>query len=1743
MTVCTVKLLRPLPLLFGLLTAGALSGGEGGAFFIDLSAACNMGFRDEIADDRAGGWTDQGGNDFRSMPTGDRTLCGVPFRIVDPAANGGKSCIVLRGAGRDYFPESAKVAVGRKGAAIVFLHTLAWGDEQPVAHYLVRYADGKTEDIPIRQGQEILGWWGANETEKVKIAVLSKNLATRKVCVHAWQWVNPRPDVVIESVEFRSTGSNGIPIVVAATLLDQPVTLKSEYTPPKLDLAGFNLIEAENFTSFNVPPGDKDKDTGKPFYKTWPNPLFSGGHLFEIKPGETLAEQDPSIPKPDWLKENCLKLTYEFTADKTAKYTLWVRLGPANVYSPFRWRIDEGEWGQVGRQDPFLDMWDISFWVTLGWVRMGERQIEAGKHTLHIEVPRPKTEAQAAAEAQIEKTLDTEDEAAAQQKASEHGTKKDDKNKEETRWFVMADCFVVSRIPFHPNGTLKPGEKINRIAWLDEPARNALLDFTSEKIASNGEREVFKLDGLWEMARDQEPIPSPDQNDDKRLRGPLLTLPDPESLAWMGVNVPHVEDRPETSMLHRRWYRKFVSLPKDLKGKRVSIHFSEANYTASIFVNGKLCGTHTGGYVPFAVDISDALAPGNETEIMVGVKGLAYYRKDYLPEAPWGMGTLFYRQMLVPGRTGWNKDTRDGLPGSVWLETHGQVFGHDLFVQSKYAEQRLSTSVEVDNKSATAFSGKVRFSVFEPDRRELVCVVGETAFSLAAGHTTLVQVTGSAEKLAPWWPGKGKVYVIRAEIVSDRGQVVDASEDRFGFREVQLKDKSFFINGKRFNFRSVLTGGKETLEETRAQAEEFHCNNLRLPHTGWDCFFPKDCQKSSLRFMDEHGLTVRFESQINGMVIDLATGDERFWQYATDYFKQFVKAYRNHPSIIVWVAENELDLISNMGNDRTFKKREWEMMRTAHEIDPTRPVMGDGAGDLLGECEICNWHYCEVGPIVDPNNMAAMQEQAARGVSAIYPDNAFTFASVAGPCAARPWDRKRPLWIGETYFYSGPITWQAWIGGDEALSGRFAADAASVKFVNMLVRGYRWQDVAGIDMFVHADRLPGREIKNSLAPIAVFSRDYGKNQYAGAQFTRRLKILNDTLDASPIHFAWRLVSDGKTLDSGESDHTIQPGFNEDKLLTVRTPPDVADRAEAALEFRLSRHGKTVFEESHPISIFDRTINLRQPPGMGVSIYDPGGKLAPALTQWGLKVRPIEDLGELTDGLLIVGPRAFGETIKNDLQRIEAFVKKGGRVLILEQDRPYPERSLPFPVAMSPAEGSTAYPRGAHPALEGIGRDDLSIWGKAQAVFRRPFVRSDKWPLIVDASTKNGLDLAPVIETSWGKGHYVLSQMLIGPNLGIDPMAERLLAGLIRYLMTLPRTPARLASFLGKDTLDGRSLAGSGFTFQHHSLGESDVELCLGGSDVVVLPGSVRALAELRGARKALEELTYRGGWVLVQGLAPDAVGELSKIVGEEIILRPVGQERIVVTDRSDRLLIGIGNEDLYWDRKMKEEDARKLCFLFGDMPLREGVFPHAVVYDDVCGLTGDSRLYNGLTSEDHWQYISYRGDDPVRLDWQRPFDIHKVVVRVNFHYKRIEEITLILGDDKEHPLTRPVPKDRPPIVFEFEPRKIRSLSLQATKFKVLNPGPMGWDTVEIYRVLPDSFRQRVVPLTRPAGIVKFPMGKGGILLNMTAMSDVKGDRVLMQLLHNLGAGRSKAGGPVEGTGSFPTLEGTATEEE
>jgi hypothetical protein len=190
---------------------------------IDLSPHANRGLRDDAA---AGltGWTNQGENDMRALPTGRQTFAGVPFLIGSP-----KAAVVLYSlsANNQALPkEVTGIRVGQRADALFFLHSMAWGAEKPFA-YRVNYEDGTSEALEITNGRQVIDWWDdplrfadAMSDAGSFVAWTGDNPMRKGVVLIAYEWANPHPEKPIRDVDFLTVEANGygtVPVLAGLT--------------------------------------------------------------------------------------------------------------------------------------------------------------------------------------------------------------------------------------------------------------------------------------------------------------------------------------------------------------------------------------------------------------------------------------------------------------------------------------------------------------------------------------------------------------------------------------------------------------------------------------------------------------------------------------------------------------------------------------------------------------------------------------------------------------------------------------------------------------------------------------------------------------------------------------------------------------------------------------------------------------------------------------------------------------------------------------------------------------------------------------------------------------------------------------------------------------------------------------------------------------------------------------------------------------------------------------------------------------------------------------------------------------------------------------------------------------------------------------------------------------------------------------------------------------------------------------
>ena len=208
------------------------------------------------------------------------------------------------------------------------------------------------------------------------------------------------------------------------------------------------------------------------------------------------------------------------------------------------------------------------------------------------------------------------------------------------------------------------------------------------------------------------------------------------------------------------WYRRLLDMPDDWSGKRILLHFEAVDWQCSVYLNGHLLGTHTGGYVPFSFDITDDVISGsNELVLSVWDPTDSHWQQKG-------------KQVLKPQIIYYTATS--GIWQTVWMEAVDQE-NHicDLKITPDLDASLLSMMVE------TRVPGNIRIQVFK-ENDEIADISG------TSGQTYAIPIPNPRL----WCPDDPFLYDIRITLIDDGG-VIDTVESYAGMRKISIsKDRS-----------------------------------------------------------------------------------------------------------------------------------------------------------------------------------------------------------------------------------------------------------------------------------------------------------------------------------------------------------------------------------------------------------------------------------------------------------------------------------------------------------------------------------------------------------------------------------------------------------------------------------------------------------------------------------------------------------------------------------------------------------------------------------------------------------------------------------------------------------------------------------------------------------------------------------------------------------------------------------------
>lgn len=399
-------------------------------------------------------------------------------------------------------------------------------------------------------------------------------------------------------------------------------------------------------------------------------------------------------------------------------------------------------------------------------------------------------------------------------------------------------------------------------------------------------------------------------------------------------------------------------------GARLLLHFGAVDCSCTVYVNHTEAGTHTGGYLPFSLDITDYVQEGENVLSLVvrDLSDTSYHAKG--------------KQSLDRG--GMWYTPQSGIWQSVWMEAVPKLYISGLKLDPDYDEGSLRIKVMTNGKEKLP----VRFTVR---------LHGEDI--LEAEGTTETACKIMLPSVCPWTPETPILYdlVVRAgedEVFSYFAlRKISMEKDPRGIWRMFLNNRPYFQNG--VLDQGYYPDGLYTAPSDEAMVNDilqmkalgfnmlrkhckiepdrwyYHCDRLGMlvwqdmacgggKYRGWFVTtLPNVLPAAGRLFRDSHRRLFSRENE---------SGRKEFIRE----IRQTIRLLYNHPSIVLWVPFNE-------GWGQFDANKAAALIKS---LDPSRLVdeasgwFDQGGGDV---CSIHNYfRVLKVRP--DPNRCVALTE-------------------------------------------------------------------------------------------------------------------------------------------------------------------------------------------------------------------------------------------------------------------------------------------------------------------------------------------------------------------------------------------------------------------------------------------------------------------------------------------------------------------------------------------------------------------------------------------------------------------------------------------------------------------------------------------------------------------------------------------------------------------------------------------------
>ena len=372
------------------------------------------------------------------------------------------------------------------------------------------------------------------------------------------------------------------------------------------------------------------------------------------------------------------------------------------------------------------------------------------------------------------------------------------------------------------------------------------------------------------------------------------------------------------------WYRKSFSLPARDSHRRVYVAFDGVMANSDVWINGFHLGHRPNGFVSFFYDLTGHVRFGPGAHNLIAVR----CDTSQQPASRWYEGGGIYRPVRLV------------LMQDVHLEPWSTFVTTPVVTAGKAMVHVESSAV---NDSGTARQAALEVNLIAPDGSAAGRLVmpGQT---IAPGGKS--RFTGELPVPNPqlWDLDHPSLYRVVVRLKSSpnlakAGPVTDDEEISLGIREFHFDPATgFWLNGRNFKLKGVAIhadGGafgiavpNAVWERRLAALRALGVNAIRTAHNPPSPEFLDLCDRIGFLVMDE-----MFDCWTVGK--NPYDYHIEFEQWSSIDTRDTVRRDRNHPSVILWSAGNEIHDTPHAELAHGILAR---LLAVFHENDSSRPV-------------------------------------------------------------------------------------------------------------------------------------------------------------------------------------------------------------------------------------------------------------------------------------------------------------------------------------------------------------------------------------------------------------------------------------------------------------------------------------------------------------------------------------------------------------------------------------------------------------------------------------------------------------------------------------------------------------------------------------------------------------------------------------------------------------------------------------